>query len=202
MDVRGSDFDAVLLLGGRPLLYHWSDCRGSVAQSLVYGTAATNQRNADPLKLLETTISTESSLLSCIAPIIPALAPGEYSLNYFAAPQLYDVVEFDEHWDANRDAIGYYPGCGSFVTTEPKSALSEERVSFFEQKIRDGERPVLLTVSVKEGWSDFVIDGHHKLAAYTRSRIPAHYLNIQRNNAPRISQREATAYIPLGHPLR
>ncbi|HSI14993.1 MAG TPA: hypothetical protein VK961_23270, partial [Chthoniobacter sp.] len=181
LDVRGSNFDAVLLIDGRPLLYHWSDCMGSVAQYLVYSMTPDAAQTVLSFRAsFGSAAIGDASLALYLAPVLPALAPSEYALNYYEAPQAYDIVEFDNRWDVTKDAVGYYPGCASFVTTQPTSSLSGERISFYEQRIQKGERPILLTVSVEEGWSDFVIDGHHKLAAYTRTHTPPHYLSIQR----------------------
>jgi hypothetical protein len=112
------------------------------------------------------------------------------------------IVEFDNSWNINKDAAGYYPGCGSFVTTQPTSSLSQERIAHFAQSIQRGERPMLFTISVDDGWSDFIIDGHHKLAAYTLTGTLPHYLSIRCKNAPRISVEDALSYIPVDHPLR
>jgi hypothetical protein len=203
LDVRGSDFDAVLLISGKPLLYHWSDCMGSVAQYLIYCLAPDAMLPAARFRLSSESAPTAEISLACfLARVLPILAPGSYTLGYYAAPQLYDVVEFDNQWDITKDAAGYYPGCGSFVTTQPSSSLSEERIHYYMQQIQKGERPTLLTVSVEKGLSDFIIDGHHKLAAYTRTRTAAHYLSIQRKDAPRISVAEALSFIPIDHPLR
>ena len=58
----------------------------------------------------------------------------------------------------------------------------------------------MLTVSADSAWSEFVIDGHHKLAAYEREGVPPSILGITRWQAPGISLNEGLQFLPPGHP--
>ncbi len=83
---------------------------------------------------------------------------------------------------------GFYEGNDkSFVATQPKSEINEERVKYFEDKISNGERPFIIifnsyfnqhitnidnSISQYSMTSEnYVLDGHHKLLAYQNLKI-------------------------------
>jgi hypothetical protein len=88
----------------------------------------------------------------------------------------------------------------NLVLTQPVGSLDGARVAFFQDEIRAGRRPVVLTASAEGAWCEFVIDGHHKLAAYERQRVRPAVLGIVRWQAPEIGPAEGLAYLPRGHP--
>ena len=55
-------------------------------------------------------------------------------------------------------------------------------------------------VRAAEGaWCEFVIDGHHKLEAYSRQGEKPTVLSIVRWDAPAISLDEGVRFLPVGH---
>ena len=77
----------------------------------------------------------------------------------------------------------------------PRAALKEEYVKLYQSMIANGDRPRILLLgmyqrgipeSVKRGQSrnlhsflaGFVLDGHHKVAAYRRAGVPAKFLVV------------------------
>jgi hypothetical protein len=86
------------------------------------------------------------------------------------------------------------------VCTQTRESLDETRVAYFREQIRAGRCPVVLTASVEGAWCEFVIDGHHKLAAYDRAGVKPTILGIVRWEAPGISLDEGLGYLPRGHP--
>ncbi len=202
LDVRGSDFDAALLIKGQPFLYHWSDCQGSVAQQLVYASLPDPSHAIQRFRTaLSEPLDTNRNLANCLIDVLPLLAPGAYRLKLCDAAE-YDIVDFHSAWNPNKDCSHYYPGCGSFVFTQPIDSLRGERIEHYKARIVSGDRPSVLTITVEGGWSDFVIDGHHRLTAYLDAHVPVRFLSICRLNPPRISLAEQQQWIPAPHPER
>jgi hypothetical protein len=72
-------------------------------------------------------------------------------------------------------------------------------VAHYRTLISAQQRPIVLTTSVERAWCEFILDGHHKLAAYTAQRVKPAILNIVRWSAPAISQDEGISFLPRGH---
>lgn len=199
IEIRGGEFDAVLLIEGKPLLYHWCDCQGSIAQYLIF-------LNSSKQALEHFRFHTESgfvrgvSLESRLAHLLPLLAPGEYQLGYIMSSERCQTIEFEEDINNRKRSIFYYPGGECLIETQSHTELSEERVGHYFGLIQEGHRPCIVTISATEGVNDYVIDGHHKLAAYKRAQVPIHYFQIQKKYPPKISMTEANAYVPHSHP--
>lgn len=81
------------------------------------------------------------------------------------------------------------------IPLQPRAALKEEYVKLYQDMIKNGDRPRILMYgmyqraipeTVKRGQNKnlhsflagFVLDGHHKLAAYRRAGVPAKFLTI------------------------
>lgn len=66
---------------------------------------------------------------------------------------------------------GIYDGWDSFFATQPFENLNQDRVKYFEDAIKNGERPFALLFNAYLESEDydspcFILDGHHKLMAY------------------------------------
>jgi antitoxin component YwqK of YwqJK toxin-antitoxin module len=62
----------------------------------------------------------------------------------------------------------------SFYATQPLDSIDIERVKYFENLIRKGERPFAILVNAHRGECQsayYIIDGHHKLLAYRNLKI-------------------------------
>lgn len=107
-----------------------------------------------------------------------------------------------EHYECQRPRL-FRHGEGSLLEKQyemiiplvPRSALKEEYIKLYHQMIQNGDRPRILLLglyqraipeSVKRGQvknlhsflAGFVLDGHHKLAAYRRAGVPAKFLVV------------------------
>ncbi|MEK7382055.1 MAG: hypothetical protein AAB262_02085 [Elusimicrobiota bacterium] len=107
-----------------------------------------------------------------------------------------------EHYEGQRPRV-YRHGENGVVEKQfdfviplvPRAALKEEYVKLYQQMIMNGDRPRVLMLgmyqrgipeSVKKGTSKilhsfmagFLLDGHHKVAAYRRVGVPAKFLVI------------------------
>jgi hypothetical protein len=107
-----------------------------------------------------------------------------------------------EHYECQRPRIFRHGDSGVMekqydfiVPLVPRAALKDENVKLYTQMIQNGDRPRILMLglyqraipeSVKRGqtknlhsfMAGFILDGHHKLAAYRRAGVPAKFLTI------------------------
>lgn len=66
---------------------------------------------------------------------------------------------------------GIYTGDESFYATQPFEKIDQNRVKYFEESIKNGERPFAILLNAYLDSKDFdssyyILDGHHKLLAY------------------------------------
>ncbi|NDZ13108.1 hypothetical protein [Variovorax sp. WS11] len=59
-----------------------------------------------------------------------------------------------------------------------------------------------MTASVHKAWSEFIIDGHHNLAAYLMAAVPIRRLSMIRLNSPQVELGTALAFLPEAGALR
>jgi hypothetical protein len=107
-----------------------------------------------------------------------------------------------EHYECQRPRIFRHEGTGVMekqfdfvIPLVPRAALKEEYIKIYQQMIQNGDRPRVLMLgmyqrgipeAVKKGtvknlhsfMAGFLLDGHHKVAAYRRAGVPAKFLVI------------------------
>jgi hypothetical protein len=107
-----------------------------------------------------------------------------------------------EHYESQRPRLFRHEGSGVMekqfdfvVPLVPRAALKDEYVKIYQQMIQNGDRPRVLMLGmyqrgipemVKKGQNKnlhsflagFLLDGHHKVAAYRRAGVPAKFLVI------------------------
>jgi uncharacterized protein (TIGR02996 family) len=204
IEVRGGGEDTVLLVEGRPIALNWPDCAGSVGQCLVF---TGHSRGADYARQLanlgERGIDEGRTLADQIGPLLALFTTGPYCLTYLPSADVAVVASLERPGPSNAisELVNYYPSSEfNLVCTQTRESLDEERVAFYRKHIRAGRRPVVLTVAAEGAWCEFVIDGHHKLAAYDRERVRPAVLGIVRWQAPEISLEEGIGFLPARHP--
>jgi len=100
---------------------------------------------------------------------------------------------------ATSDLQNYYPFGRTLVATQVDGLLDSERVKYFQSQIRAKARPIVITTSVDGAWCEFVIDGHHKLEAYTRESVPPSVIQIERLYPTTISLEMGVGFLLRGH---
>jgi len=117
-------------------------------------------------------------------------------------PKEEDLLSGWEHYEGDRPRIYRHTDTNILekqfefvIPLVPRKALKEEYIKLYQSMIMQGDRPRILMLgmyqrgipeSVKRGQATklhsflagFVLDGHHKLAAYRRAGVPAKFLTI------------------------
>lgn len=177
IELRGHPEAFGLFIDGAPVALNWSDCGGIVAQEFFL-------LNADPLEdrmtvlqhLVENGPDPEYSLAQQLMPLLRHFPSGEYTLQYSDVnrPYQFPVWETTEvlPWpSAGSSYSWYYPDDYNFLPTQPDLSMSQEQILYYMLAIEEGMRPVAITTTVQRGWAEFILDGHHKLYAYSHLRI-------------------------------
>lgn len=201
IEVRGGEAETVLLVEGKPVALNLDDCAGSVGQYLVFTGHTCGSDYVRQLRgFVAGDVGPGRPLLEQIEPLLVLFASGTYCLAY--TPAVNGTIATLEYSPSSSDRapINYYPAedC-TLVCTQPRASLNEERVAFFCEQIRAQQRPIVLTAWAEGAWCGFVIDGHHKLEAYTRLGEKPASLAIERWEAPAISLDEGIGFLPQGH---
>jgi hypothetical protein len=140
------------------------------------------------------------TLLDALEPLLDALASGRYQLRLPDLPVA--GVEWTQTWFYADDPAPEPPSVAIYqpldvdvpalvlVGTQPASVLNPDRVGEFQEAISAGQRPAVIVAAhgVRRQRFDaeephdtvtgFVIDGHHKLAAYAACGVAARIILI------------------------
>lgn len=203
IEVRGGEAETVLLVAGQPVALNWDDCQGSVGQYLVFTGHTRGHHYARQLAdFVAGAVEGMQPLADQLGPLLATFTSGTYWLMYSpsAAVEGIAVHEYSGRSSADRELVEYYPfEHRQLVCTQTRESLDEERVAFYREQIQAGRRPVVLTAAAEDARCEFVIDGHHKLEAYTRQKVKPTILSIVRWEAPAISLDEGVGFLPRGH---
>lgn len=203
IEVRGGEAETILLVEGRPVALNWDDCQGSVGQYLVFtGYSRGRDYGRQLVEFVEGEVDGGRPLAEQVGPLLDLFTTGTYCLVYTPSASVESVatLEHPGRSATDRELVGYYPADRNLVCTQAREALNEGRVAFFREQIRAGRRPLVMTASAERAWCEFVIDGHHKLAAYNQEKVRPSVLGIVLWQAPGISLDQGLGCLPPGHP--
>lgn len=106
-------------------------------------------------------------------------------------------IEIGMHRAAEPYSLNsFYPYGRQLMFTQPFETLDTKLIKYYEDKIKNGERPVAISIRVKradqqdeESYQEtgynttkYILDGHHKLVAYQNLNIKPTYIVINRIN--------------------
>lgn len=180
-------FGFSLLFQGAPVALFWPACKGSVAQFLIRSRRCLDV-NGEIRHLRHVTdggFDPAQPIAAQIAPLLALFSDGEYTLHY--EPQITDwqVIELRDDTCLVDYRDGFYPHDWNLITTRPLASLDAARIDYYQDRIRAGVRPLVLLAGVD--WVEFILDGHHKLAAYQRLEVAPSVLLIVWQELPEIT---------------
>ena len=193
LDVRGGRYASALFVDGRPFVFNFWSCDGSIGQEVCYFAPEPDGGFLDLREVTATLPAEDVSLARLIAPLLRQFTPGDYTLTLASAADVAPFVERhlpDYARKFTHTESGYYPitnniyGAGTLVMTQPDETMDDARVAHFWYAIEAGARPFAITAAVDEGMCEFVLDGHHKLMAYAYAKVKPWRLCISRKAMP------------------
>lgn len=178
IDLKGDEFDCAIYFQGKPYAINWSDCEGSVGQYLVRTGIKGYEKDLKQIRYIVENGLDENQLIGDqLYPLLKLFKFGEFTLiNY--EPEEWDLTD-----SKLEKQVNYYPLNYVYVPTQSMEQLNMDTLEKYENKINGGEKPIVVTASVEGGWCEFIVDGHHKLEAYRRSKKSPNVLNIQKKKS-------------------
>ena len=202
VDIRGRvaehDYvESLLYLRGSVAVLDSSAYEGSIGRLVARAPAApARPEMTDRLRIALATGQIRRPLTETLRPLTDLLADGRYELSgpeplFTAAAEQRDWyvmgVEADEPKWLYEDEPDRY-----LVPTDEWPPADEPRVGYYRTAIRAGYRPTaaLLHLAGKRRYSGFILDGHHKVAAYLAEKVVPQVVRISRLDAPPITAAE------------
>jgi len=124
--------------------------------------------------------------------ILNCLTDGKYQIELTEIDSDIGIVEIDESVD------GYYYSDtygGMIEIIETQSEFDEKIVDEYQELIKKGNEPILILLKSKDSENIFIIDGHHKFAAYGRLKKNAKCLMITKLDCELIDKEEGISLI-------
>lgn len=197
LDVRGDEYLTALLVGGRIRALQWCDYEGSIGQNLVRATSSNGTSAVSAFReAVSASVLGDTHRAVHFSEALTIIAAGSYTLSLEEIPPDAYVVDLVHQSGDDLEVAKFYPGFGALVATQPLNTLSASRVDELCDEIRNGARPIVITLSADGAWGEFIIDGHHKISAYRQANVPILRLNVVRLDSARISLEEVWDAVP------
>ncbi|MGG5208148.1 hypothetical protein ACQWU4_04315 [Chryseobacterium sp. MIQD13] len=187
---------ASCLIVRRPVAVNWPDSRGSVGEYYAVSGLSEEEKIALADNLNRSlTEGTEAEIMAGIEVFLHLFENGSYQVNLGTIP--FDNSGFymsrplpaDENTPDSQKFSGWFYPFEDFnylYTLESKS-INPKRVEYYTQLIRNGGRPkpvIFYSLYNRDPQmsSAFVLDGHHKIEAYTKLKIDIPAVFIAKDN--------------------
>lgn len=212
IEVTGDEGASLLLLGGRPVLMEGNDGLGSVGWLAARATGPDAPGTAEVKALTQWLAAPELAVdpgtghvrppdPERLRPLLRLLAPGRYAMTAARAPHLLRLVHprpgHVESWYPDEEL--------ALLTTDRWPPSDTAAVHGYLRRIRAGARPALVALRpTEDSIAAYLLDGHHKLAAYREAGIRPLLLTLTRTGSAPFRVRDcdsARAAFP-GEPLR
>lgn len=177
------DLASVLLISGRPATIEGADLGGSIIRLATRAGGAMPrpvelQRLRDWLAEPGMALDPETGHAAppdpeVLRPLLQLMAAGQYEVRASAW--------WCQETDGCDDGVQWcYPDVPMLVTTEPWPPPDEKTILLYRNRIADGERPAAVVVRPHRhnAYTLYLIDGHHKVAAYQAERVPPLLIEI------------------------
>lgn len=129
-----------------------------------------------------------------LRPLLRLLAPGRYTIA-ISSPGWRELPVLDPAPGATRG--WYWPAQGdALIVTAPWPPRDTGTVDRYLARIAAGDRPAAVTVRSPGGGPRYLLDGHHKLAAYRRAGMRPLLLEITPERPMPLPRAEFAALVP------
>lgn len=195
----------------KPRAVDWPDYRGSVGR--YYACLPFNEWDQEMQNEIDNRVSSVKSIDDLKnSGFLELLESGEYEFELWNDKEtslihntnLFNSNETIYRWHKQRvgqhrvqepfSLYGFYPYGRQLIFTQPFESLNPKRVKYYEEEIKNGKRPLAISIRVKRGIQDdedsyqntdkntikYILDGHHKLVAYQNLKINPSYIVINR----------------------
>jgi len=185
---------ASCLIIRRPVAVNWPDFRGSVGEYYAVSELSEDEKIALADRLNRSlTEGTEAEIMMGIEDFLTLCENGTYQVNLGEIPfensTFHTIISLpDENAGTRRFSGWFYPFKDfNYLYTLENKSINPERVQYYMELIKKGNRPKPIILNSLYNMDPqmsnaFVLDGHHKIEAYTRLKMDIPAVFITRNN--------------------
>lgn len=171
LELRGGELEIGLWVGGAPLIFDAADCDGSIGRfTLLLDGEPRPEMDAQIARDAAQGFSASKSLADAVRPLLDLMPNGDYNLSvqtlrYGAGNS--QVTDWDAHQKFSRGRRAWiYPDTVVLIFTHPYDSLDDETILNYADAIERGQQPTAIVWAPRGQTTQFVLDGHHKFAAY------------------------------------
>jgi hypothetical protein len=212
VEMFGGSVESCIAISDSVLAFTCGDDLGSIGQYLIRTGSSGCEESIEELdNVLSGNFSDKKSLHSQFHAYLKIFTDGMYRITlydskncYLIQPSYDDSTYFlgDFYNIKPGDVEEVYPGPSQvWVYTLARDLIQENRVEMYVHSISKGKRPIVLMASVENGWFEFVLDGHHKLLAYSQAGICPRILSVCRISPPLVPKDQFVKSFGASHPM-
>jgi hypothetical protein len=175
IEIRRQNYASGLFVKGKPVVFHWDECSGSILQEYYLNEHYSAEENIVEFRaLIENGFAEDQALSTQLMPFLQNLSSGNYTLTL----EILEKLQWQE-WEEGYCNTWYYPDTLALIPTQYTNRLDEKCVLEWAYAIENGARPVVITLTDdRESWCEFILDGHHKLWGYSIAGVHPWRLRI------------------------
>lgn len=185
LSVGGHDGASALRVGWRPLIVEGYTGSGSIDRFAIRTRDAAFRGSLRDLRGRLRHPTRDTDPVELARPILRLLQPGHYGVRIWRDANVH-IEPFGENgtaWWYPYEAIGTEGT--AVIPTDTWPPRDEDTLDGYVDAIEEGDRPLAVILRSEppgdeQDCASFLIDGHHKLAAYRRTGINPHFLDIAR----------------------
>ncbi|HEX2145738.1 MAG TPA: hypothetical protein VHG10_14655 [Glycomyces sp.] len=185
LSIGGHDGASALRVGWRPLIVEGYTGSGSIDR---FAIRTRDARFRSALRELRDRLRrpvADTDPVELAGPILGLLQPGHYGVRIWRGANVH-IEPFGDNgtaWWYPYEPIGTEGT--AVIPTDAWPPQGDETLESYVESIEHGERPLAVILRSEppgdeQDCAAFLIDGHHKLAAYRRTGIAPHFLDIAR----------------------
>ena len=194
LEIIGGRYDSALLLNGELIQFTYlreigSTWRYQVARGIRENEFIGEKKFRNFVKygyLNNDTLSDQFSY------ILKLLSAGKYQIEITALKQEIGSLDIKEEFD-DHYCFDSYGGMEEVLETQ--SAYNEAIIQSYVGLINQGQEPIVILLKTHRSQNTFLIDGHHKFAAYKRLKESARCLLITKLNSQKIDKTKGLGYL-------
>ena len=201
LELRGSGLEIGLWVAGLPLVFDAADCGGSVGRfTILLNGAARPEIDAQIARDAAQGFSAARSLADAVRPLLDLMPNANYDLSlqtlrYGAGRG--GLVDWHDHQMNPRGGKAWVFADGPvLIFTQPYDSLDDETILNYAYAIESGAQPAAIVWTARSETAQFVLDGHHKFAAYWLLKRDAAMLLIESEPTQAVSLAQARALMP------
>ncbi|MBM0744714.1 hypothetical protein JOY44_24435 [Phormidium sp. CLA17] len=204
LDVLGDDYETAIVVKDQPLATFFYDCEGSLGQYLVRSSVESISSMLAEYRLATQFAENQTAALAVIVSTYEKLlASGTYRVGRYSIAESSTYFEYGNDWKVESDSDWEYPDPPwKVVALQSKDQLNTNTIDEYKQIIKSGRSPLCITLSA-QGFEEveYLIDGHHKIAAYRSLAIPAQAIGFTKQNCSNLVKEPLKDFVPKQHRL-